>query len=139
LDLIMQRLFGLALGYEDLNDHDELRGAPMLAIALGKDDVKGEQRRRTQDRGKPLAGKSTLNRLELMAPDYDGSPRQKAPTSLRRRRLWWTRRASTPYWWICSWTHKQIPERIVLDLDTTDAVCVAIRKGAFTSRLMHRN
>ena len=77
LDLIMQRLFGLALGYEDLNDHDELRRDPMLAVALGKDDVKGEQRRRTQDRGKPLAGKSTLNRLELTAPDYDGSPRQK--------------------------------------------------------------
>src|ERR1022692_4276393 len=64
-------------GYEDLNDHDELRRDPMLAVALSKDDVKGEQRRRAQDRGKALAGKSTLNRLELTAPDYDGSPRQK--------------------------------------------------------------
>ena len=69
LDLIAQRVFGLALGYEDLNDHDELRRDPMLAIALGKDDVKGERRRRAQDRGKALAGKSTLNRLELTAPD----------------------------------------------------------------------
>src|SRR5450756_835926 len=77
LDLIVQRVFGLALGYEDLNDHDELRGDPMLAVALNKDDVKGEQRRRAQDRGKALAGKSTLNRLELTEPDYDGSPRQK--------------------------------------------------------------
>src|SRR5207247_2006353 len=77
LDLIMQRVFGLALGYEDLNDHDDLRRDPMLAVALGKDDVKGEQRRRAQDRGKALAGKSTLNRLELTAPDYDGSPLQK--------------------------------------------------------------
>jgi hypothetical protein len=77
LDLITQRVFGLALGYEDLNDHDDLRGDPMLAVALGKEDVKGEQRRRAQDRGKALAGKSTLNRLELTAPDYDGSPRQK--------------------------------------------------------------
>jgi hypothetical protein len=49
----------------------------MLAVAPGKDDVKGEQRRREQDRGKALAGKSTLNRMELTAPDYDGSPRQK--------------------------------------------------------------
>ena len=64
LDLVMQRVFGLALGYEDLNDHDDLRRDPMLAVALGKDDVKGEQRRRAQDRGKALAGKSTLNRLE---------------------------------------------------------------------------
>src|ERR1035438_5085085 len=68
LDLVAQRVFGLALGYEDLNDHDELRRDPMLAVALGKDDVKGEQRRRAQDRGKALAGKSTLNRLELTAP-----------------------------------------------------------------------
>src|ERR1035438_3168002 len=67
LDLITQRVFGLALGYEDLNDHDELRRDPMLAVALSKDDVKGEQRRRAQDRGKALAGKSTLNRLELTA------------------------------------------------------------------------
>src|ERR1039458_1580983 len=51
-DLVMQRVFGLALGYEDLNDHDDLRRDPMLAVALGKDDVKGEQRRRAQDRGK---------------------------------------------------------------------------------------
>src|ERR1017187_4179122 len=70
LDLVAQRVFGLALGYEDLNDHDELRRDPMLAVALGKDDVKGEQRGRAQDRGKALAGKSTLNRLELTSPDY---------------------------------------------------------------------
>src|SRR5438309_2782530 len=65
LDLILQRVFGLALGYEDLNDHDELRRDPMLAVALSKNDVKGEHRRRARDRGKALAGKSTLNRLEL--------------------------------------------------------------------------
>ena len=46
LDLIRQRIFGLALGYEDLNDHDDLRRDPMLAVALSKDDVKGEHRRR---------------------------------------------------------------------------------------------
>ncbi|MEI9970923.1 MAG: transposase [Ignavibacteriota bacterium] len=45
LDLIAQRVFGLALGYEDLNHHDELRRDPMLAVALHKDDGKGEQRR----------------------------------------------------------------------------------------------
>jgi hypothetical protein len=52
LGLVTQRVFGLALGYEDLNDHDELRSDPMLAVALNKDDVKGEQRRREQDRAK---------------------------------------------------------------------------------------
>src|SRR5438132_14232807 len=69
LDLIMQRVFGLALGYEDLNDHDDLRRDPMLAVALGKDDVKGEQRRRAQDRGKALADKATPQRRGLPAPD----------------------------------------------------------------------
>jgi len=88
LDLIMQRVFGLALGYEDLNDHDTLRRDPMLAVALGKDDVKGEHRRRAQDRGRALAGKSTLNRLELTAPDYDGSLRP--PFAKRtKRNCWW--------------------------------------------------
>ena len=87
LDLVAQRVFGLALGYEDLNDHDELRRDPMLAVALGKDDVKGEQRRRAQDRGKALAGKSTLNRLELTAPDYDGGPRRKIGRASCRERV----------------------------------------------------
>ena len=56
LDLITQRVFGLALGYEDLNDHDQLRSDPMLAVALNKDDVKGEQRRRP-------SGRAILSRL----------------------------------------------------------------------------
>jgi hypothetical protein len=72
LDLVAQRVYALALGYEDLNDHDELRRDPMLAAILGKDDPKGEQRRRAQDRGNALAGKSTLNRLELTPAEYDG-------------------------------------------------------------------
>ena len=64
-ELIKQRVFALALGYEDLNDHDQLRADPLLATLVGKKDVTGEQRRELRDRGKPLAGKSTLNRLEL--------------------------------------------------------------------------
>jgi hypothetical protein len=64
-ELVAQRIYGLALGYEDLNDHDQLRSDPALAVMVGKEDVKGERRRVEQDRGKALAGKSTLNRLEL--------------------------------------------------------------------------
>jgi hypothetical protein len=58
-----QRIYGLALGYEDLNDHDQLRSDPMIALLAGKQDPKGEDRRRAGDRGKACAGKSTLNRL----------------------------------------------------------------------------
>jgi hypothetical protein len=65
LDLLRQRIYGLALGYEDLNDHDQLRADPLLAAACGKEDPLGLERQREQDRGKGMAGKSTLNRLEL--------------------------------------------------------------------------
>src|SRR6516164_3503859 len=53
--LVAQRVYGLALGYEDLNDHEQLRQDPLLRVLAGKAHVEGS----------PLAGKSTLNRLEL--------------------------------------------------------------------------
>ena len=55
--LVGQRVFGLALGYEDFNDHDQLRHDPIMAVLAGK----LKARRRTCA---PVAGKSTLNRLE---------------------------------------------------------------------------
>ena len=58
--LVSQRVYGLALGYEDLNDHEQLRQDPLLRVLAGKADVEDS----------PLAGKSTLNRLELS----DGTP-----------------------------------------------------------------
>ena len=64
--LVAQRLFGLVLGYEDLNDHDKLRDDSLLALAVECDDLTGENRGR--DRGHPLAGSKTLNRLELGVP-----------------------------------------------------------------------
>ena len=63
--LLRQRIFALALGYEDLNDHDTLRADSQLALICGKDDVTGDTRVRARDVGTPLAGSSTLNRLEL--------------------------------------------------------------------------
>lgn len=62
-ELIAQRLHALALGYEDINDHDTLRRDPLLAVAAGKIDPLGAHRR--QARGQALAASSTLNRLEL--------------------------------------------------------------------------
>ena len=62
--LIKQRVLGLCLGYEDLKDHDELCRDRFLALLCDRDDLTGEFRRLESDRGKPLAGKSTLNRLE---------------------------------------------------------------------------
>jgi hypothetical protein len=54
-EMLAQRIYGLALGYEDLKDHEQLRSDPLLAVPSGKRDL-----------DEPLAGKSTLNRLELV-------------------------------------------------------------------------
>jgi hypothetical protein len=70
-ELLAQRIYGLALGYEDLNDHAELRRDPLLAAAAGKADVLGENRRCAEHRGFALASPSTLNRLELSAQFED--------------------------------------------------------------------
>ena len=75
--LIKQRVMGLALGYEDLNDHDVLRHDPLLALLSDKQDVSGKTRKRDQDKGCALAGKSTLNRLELTPLDADAASRYK--------------------------------------------------------------
>jgi hypothetical protein len=64
-ELLDQRLYGLALGYEDLNDHDRLRVDHLLAVACDKHDPLGLDRVRPEHRGVALAGSATLNRLEL--------------------------------------------------------------------------
>ena len=76
-ELVGQRIYGLALGYEDLNDHDDLRRDPLLATLVGKSDPTGEDRLRKRDAGKPLAGKSTLNRLELTTAEAGPATRYK--------------------------------------------------------------
>lgn len=63
--MVAQRIYGLALGYEDLNDHERLRLDPVLATACNKVDPLGQDRFNPAHRGVALAGASTLNRLEL--------------------------------------------------------------------------
>ena len=65
LELVSQRVYAIALGYEDVSDHDDLRHDALLATLVGKTDPTGAGRARERDEGYPLAGKSTLNRLEL--------------------------------------------------------------------------
>ncbi len=112
-ELIAQRVYALALGYEDLNDHDDLRRDPLLATVVGKADPKGKTRRRPRDRGKALAGKSTLNRLELSPTGADADSRyKKIPCRTHDvERLFVT---------LFLQAHSRPPERIVLDLDATD-------------------
>src|SRR6266403_2229486 len=70
-ELISQRIHGLVLGYEDLNDHDHLRRDPVHGLICGKNDPLGQDRILERDKGKALAGHSTLNRLELSAQAID--------------------------------------------------------------------
>ena len=78
-DLLAQRVYALALGYEDLNDHDDLRRDPLLATVVGKLDGAA-----APDRA-PLAGKSTLNRLELTPVGPTASRYKKIGSDPRRR------------------------------------------------------
>lgn len=79
-ELVAQRVCALVLGYEGLNDHDELRNDPLLAVLVGKDDPTGKDRLRNRDKGKALAGKSTLNRLEASPAGANKKSRYKKIT-----------------------------------------------------------
>lgn len=123
-DLIAQRVYALALGYEDLNDHDDLRTDPMLAVLVGKDDPKGENRQRERDKGKALAGKSTLNRLELRPAD--------AKSDERYKKIEVDEDAVERFFVdIFIQAHSKPPETIVLDLDATDDPLHGKQEGRF--------
>ena len=124
-ELVSQRVYGLVLGYEDLNDHDQLRSDPLLALLSGKQDLEGKQRRRAQDRGNPGAGKSTLNRFEGTPADADSQSRYKKivlDTSAVDRLLTDLYIQSQP----------RQPERIGLDLDATDDRLHGHQEGRFS-------
>lgn len=123
-ELIAQRVYGICLGYEDLNDHDALRHDPLLAVAVGKVDPTGEHRSRPRDKGKALAGKSTLNRLELTPVRANPDSRYKKITVDRSavQNLFvdlFVQSQSTP------------PQRIELDLDATDDPLHGHQAGRF--------
>jgi DDE family transposase len=112
-ELVAQRVYALALGYEDLNDHDDLRRDPLLATIVGKLDPTGQARPRRRDHGKALAGKSTFNRLELTPVGADQDSRYKKITCHTHQveRLLVT---------LFLQAHHVPPDQIVLDLDATD-------------------
>lgn len=114
-ELLLQRVMGLALGYEDLNDHDRLRADPLLALLAGRKDVTGENRRDPQDRGQPLAGKSTLNRMELTPPGATCESRYKKITA----RIAGLQDALVDLF-LRLRAKQGVPEELVLDLDATD-------------------
>ena len=112
--MVLQRIVGIALGYEDLNDHDELRHDPVLAVLAGKLAAK-----RTDCA--PLAGKSTLNRLELSRPEptrYHKVSHDAAAIEVLFVDLFLE-------------AHRRPPSQIVLDLDATDDPLHGNQEGRF--------
>jgi Transposase DDE domain group 1 len=120
-ELVRQRVLGLALAYEDLNDHEDLRADPLLATVVGKADPTGNDRRQEQDRGKPLAGKSTLNRLEWGAVKQDRYRKISVDTKAVDRFLVDTFLSA----------HESVPTQIILDLDATDDPLHGGQEGRF--------
>lgn len=120
--LISQRVNGLVLGYEDLNDHDELRRDPLHGLIAGKSDPLGRDRILERDKGKALAAHSTLNRLELGAESVDNRYHKIQPQAEKIEALL-IRRAV-----------KAIPRKvreIILDFDATDDPLHGAQEGAF--------
>jgi hypothetical protein len=112
--LVGQRVFGLALGYEDLNDHDDLRHDPIMAVLAGKLTA------RRSDCA-PVAGKSTLNRLELSRPQASRYHKiSHDPQAVEA--LFVT---------LFLEAHRTAPRQIVLDLDATDDPLHGCQEGRF--------
>lgn len=124
LDLLRQRVYGLALGYEDLTDHDRLRLDPLLATLVGKADPTGRERLRPQDRGKALAGKSTLNRLEL-------TPAEATATARYKKIVARPERIDQLFLDVFLEAHPTPPRRLILDLDATDDPLHGHQEGRF--------
>jgi hypothetical protein len=102
-ELVAQRVYGLALGYEDLNDHEELRNDPLLAVLVEKADPRQDA----------LAGKSTLNRLELT--------RETARRKERYKKIVLDHGAVDRLLvQVLLEAHREAPQEIILDLDATD-------------------
>jgi len=114
-ELLLQRVMALALGYEDLNDHEQLRHDPLLALLCGRRDITGADRLNLPDRNKPLAGKSTLNRLELTPAGASEKSRYKKIVA----RIGHLQETLIDVF-IRMQAKQCVPEKLVLDFDATD-------------------
>src|SRR5213592_3998447 len=112
--LVGQRAFGIALGYEDLNDHDELRHDPLMGVLAGKLAARRED-------CAPVAGKSTLNRLELSKLEPTRYHKiSHNPAAIRDLFVDLFLEA-----------HARAPKQIILDLDATDDPIHGAQEGRF--------
>jgi hypothetical protein len=109
-EMLSQRIYGLALGYEDLNDHEDLRVDPLFGLLAGRKDL-----------SRPLAGKSTLNRMELGT----GTPERY------KKITFWRDSIDELLVAVFIESHAQSPEQVILDVDTTDLPLHGKQEGRF--------
>jgi Transposase DDE domain group 1 len=110
LEMVSQRVYGLALGYEDINDHEQLRDDPLFHVLAGREVVE-----------QPLAGKSTLNRMELGNGEEN---RYKKIT-------FWKQGIDELLVNIFLESYAQAPAEIILDVDSTDLPLHGQQEGRF--------
>jgi DDE family transposase len=110
LEMLSQRIYGLALGYEDINDHEQLRTDPVFGILAGRKELE-----------EPLAGKSTLNRMELGTGTKD---RYKKIT-------FWKDAIDELLVKVFLESYEKAPDEIILDVDTTDLPLHGKQEGRF--------
>jgi hypothetical protein len=123
-ELIKQRVYAIALGYEDLNDHDSLRHDLVMGLLCEKSDPSGSNRVRERDRGKAIAGKSTLNRLELTPEGANENSRYKKIVAQGEQ-------LDDVMVDICIESQVQAPAEVVLDVDATDDPLYGKQEGRF--------
>lgn len=122
--LISQRVYAIALGYEDLNDHDSLRHDVVMGVLCEKSEPTGGARLREQDRGKAIAGKSTLNRLELTPEDANPNSRYKKIVAEGEK-------IDQLMVEVFIQSHETAPVEVVLDVDATDDPLYGHQEGRF--------
>jgi hypothetical protein len=109
-EMVAQRVYGLALGYEDVNDHEQLRTDPLMSVLAGREEVE-----------RPLAGKSTLNRLEL------GDGREDRYKKI----TFWKQGLDELLVKVFVESQEKVPEEIILDVDATDLPLHGEQEGRF--------
>ena len=122
--LIRQRVYGIALGYEDLSDHDRLRHDVVMGVLCEKSDPTGAGRARKRDRGKAIGGKSTLNRLELTPKDANEKSRYKKIVANGDQ-------IDDLMVEVYIEAQPIAPEEVVLEIDATDDIVYGKQEGRF--------
>ena len=124
--MLAQRVYGICLGYEDINDHEQLRYDPLFAALCGQTDVEGQRRKRTANTGQALAGKSTLQRLETAGTEGQADSRY--------HKIFYDAAKIEHFFvehFLMQYNDGKPPQQIIIDVDATDDAVHGNQEGRF--------